>query len=119
MADARLLKMSRALSRVAVLALAVAFYGPLPTGARTMPSTLNEAAVTGDLDGIRFLLERGADVNAKTKYTGWTPLHAAIIPKLTPGLIKPTVELLISRGANLEGKDNDGRTPLHVAASDS
>jgi ankyrin repeat protein len=108
-----------AVSRVGFLTLIVAFYAPLPTDAQTKPDTIHEAAARGDLDAIRLLLDHGADVNAKFRYGGQTPMHLAIEPKGSPGLIKSTVELLLAHGANLEGKDDRGRTPLHLAVTDS
>jgi ankyrin repeat protein len=112
---------TRAFSLLAfsTLALIVAFCQPFPTGAQTTPDSLHDAAARGDLDAIRALLDHGADVNGRNSFSGGTPLHAAIAPKLRPGLLKPTVELLLARGANLEVKDNYGRTPLYAAAEDS
>lgn len=108
-----------ALLLLVALAVTVALYGSVPTGAQTTPDSLHDAAARGDLDAIRVLLDHGADVNGRNSFSGGTPLHAAIAPKLRPGLLKPTVELLLARGANLEVKDNDGRTPLYAAAEGS
>src|SRR5438132_1544338 len=81
------------LSRLVALALSVALYGPLPASGQTTPDSLHDAAVVGDLDAIRVLLDHGADVNGRSRFSGATPLHGAIVPKLRPGLLKPTVEL--------------------------
>jgi len=98
-----------------------------------------------DISKVQDLIERGADVEAKTN-DGHTPLHWASrnnrieIAKLlldrgadvkakddwgkTP-LHRASwnnhieiAELLLNRGANLEAKDNDGWTPLDLAQSD-
>src|SRR5205814_3776612 len=39
--------------------------------------TLNEAASDGDIERVKFLLSKGADVTAKTDVGGMTALHLA------------------------------------------
>ncbi|XP_037033284.1 putative ankyrin repeat protein RF_0381 isoform X1 [Bradysia coprophila] len=57
------------------------------------------------------LIAIGADVNrAEYKY-GQLPLHLAAQHGITS-----TIRLLIEKGANLQGTDNDNNTPLHYAA---
>jgi uncharacterized protein len=63
------------------------------------------------VETARYLLEHGADVNAVGEF-GWTPLHAASYQGLTG-----VIELLVSKGANLEAKDKLGQTPLSIALS--
>jgi ankyrin repeat protein len=63
------------------------------------------------VETARYLLEHGADVNAVGEF-GWTPLHAASYQGLTD-----VIELLVSKGANLEAKDKLGQTPLSIALS--
>ena len=58
---------------------------------------------------LSFLIRRGADINARTKY-GRTPLHEAALN----GNIK-TVKILIESGANVNVKNNRGETPLFYA----
>ena len=58
---------------------------------------------------VSWLVEQGADINAKDSY-GRTPLYA----QATIG--SNTVELLLKLGANIEAADNSGETPLHIAA---
>ncbi|MDB4808156.1 ankyrin repeat domain-containing protein [Verrucomicrobia bacterium] len=53
----------------------------------------------------------GADVNAKGGMTGGAPLHyAAMFGR------KEIAELLIAKGADVNAKDEAGRTPLYEAA---
>jgi ankyrin repeat protein len=66
------------------------------------------AAFSGYDDEVRFLLERGADVNAKTNF-GSSPLMAASFAGHDS-----TVRLLLSHGADVNA-DRDGDTPLTYA----
>ena len=66
------------------------------------------AAFGGYDDEVRFLLDRGADVNAKTNF-GSSALMAASFAGHDS-----TVRLLLSRGADVNA-DRDGDTPLTYA----
>ena len=61
------------------------------------------------LDAVRACADGGANVNAVNETTGETPLHAAV------GQGPAMVKLLVERGAKLDVKDKQGRTPLDVA----
>ena len=63
------------------------------------------------LETAKFLVERGADVNAAGQY-GWTALHAA-----TYQGINPVIEYLVSKGAKIDQKDEFGQTPLSISLS--
>ncbi|MBK6471985.1 MAG: ankyrin repeat domain-containing protein [Betaproteobacteria bacterium] len=65
------------------------------------------AALRGQLDGVRQLLDRGAAVNRP----GWTPLHYA-----ASGPEPRVVGLLLDRGAQLEALSPNRTTPLMMAA---
>ena len=58
---------------------------------------------------VRFLVERGADVNAAGQF-GWTALHAAAYQGLND-----VIEFLAGKGANLDAKDSFGQTPLSIS----
>jgi len=61
---------------------------------------------------VKFLIELGADINAKTE-NGDTPLHWAVGYN-TENIVK----ILITNGAEINIKNNDGKTPLDLAGSD-
>ena len=65
------------------------------------------AALRGNLDWTRRLLERGAQLDRE----GWTPLHYA-----ASGPEPKVVALLLDRGARIEARSPNGTTPLMMAA---
>jgi len=107
--------------------------------------SLHEAAADGDIEQVKSLLSKGADVNEKRGLG--TPLHYASekgrteVAKLliSQGAYvnatgwreqkplhcaamrgdKQTVELLLSKGADVNAKNRDGRTPLFEAMKSS
>ncbi|XP_041856748.1 BRCA1-associated RING domain protein 1 isoform X2 [Melanotaenia boesemani] len=72
-------------------------------------TSLHLAAIKGDVEAVRELLDQGVDPNLKDN-AGWTPLHEAC----NLGHLA-VVEVLVSRGAllNTPGYEND--SPLHDA----
>jgi ankyrin repeat protein len=61
---------------------------------------------------IKYMIDKGADVNAKTN-NGWTPLH--FMAQRAPGNSE-ILKLLIDKGADVNAKTRDGWTPLHFMA---
>jgi ankyrin repeat protein len=76
---------------------------------------LHLAALNNQLEVARLLIANGADVNALSKKSvrnvGMTPLHAALLSFHH----KEMVDLLISRGADVNAGDTLKQTPLHYA----
>ncbi len=70
---------------------------------------LHHAAAFGTIDTMTYLLEIGADLTAKNR-RGSTPLHWAIHDDAK-------VRLLLGRGAGVNARQVEGRTPLYQAAS--
>jgi uncharacterized protein len=70
---------------------------------------LDVAAVRGDVEEIRALLEAGADINAAGEH-GYTPLHEAV----SQGHLS-AVKLLVTFGARIDVRNEFGDTPLDVA----
>ncbi|QES96755.1 ankyrin repeat domain-containing protein [Orientia tsutsugamushi] len=61
---------------------------------------------------VMLLLDNGANVNV-TNFRGITPLHCVITPSYSD---VDRIELLVSRGGNIDVQKNNGRTVLHDAA---
>jgi ankyrin repeat protein len=72
---------------------------------------LHEAAIYGNVEIARMLIDAGADLNLQTN-GGRTPLHRAAYY----GNVE-IARILIDARANLDLQDEDGETPLHGAAS--
>ena len=72
-------------------------------------TALHGVAGEEQLDMARYLVERGADVNARND-KGATPLHCAANPKMA--------KLLASLGADLNAATNEGDTPLIALAAE-
>ncbi len=72
---------------------------------------LHDAALYGHVDVATLLLDRGANVENKTKYSGFTALHNAA----WRGHLD-VATLLLDRGADVESKTKSGYTALHYAA---
>lgn len=61
--------------------------------------------LTESAEVARFLIEKGADVNAKIPNCGYTSLHTISNPEVA--------RILIEHGADVNAKDEWGKTPLH------
>ena len=77
-------------------------------------AALRKAAQDGDMQAVKDLLARGADVNAKDE-TGKTALLWVAPARDNPEMVK----VLIAKGADVNAKDKEGETALMIAASQS
>mgnify|MGYP002388348122 FL=1 len=75
-----------------------------------LDEALLDAAVGGRLEEIRFLLDRGANINA-VGVNLCTPLHYA-----SHNGHHQCVELLLDRRADINAVSYDNNTPLHYAS---
>ena len=73
-------------------------------GKAKIDRTLIAAIAGGDIETVKQHLAAGIDVNTKNK-VGGTPLHYAAV-----GSHKENVELLLTNGADVNGKDKDDET---------
>lgn len=76
-----------------------------------MDNLLFEAASRNYILIVKTLLNYGANINAKNKKYGATPLHLAV----EHGSLEVVYHLL-ERGAKLEEKDNEGLNAIHYGA---
>ena len=70
---------------------------------------LRMMVMAGNLEGVKKLINEGADVN-EADLTGLTPLHVAA------GQDRVEIaQILIDNGAKIEAEDAMGQTPLYMA----
>ena len=90
---------------------------PEPPTGKTPDDSLWDATMFGKIEAAKKAIADGANVNAK-KDDGETPLHWATVESMDSGS-KKVIELLISKGADVNAKIVTGRkkgmTPLAIA----
>lgn len=76
-----------------------------------------------ELECVKLLLEYGANVNATVK-NYWSPLHHVIVAILRQGPdsrdtnLLEIVKCLLSEGANIHQKNDEGKSPLGLVLED-
>src|SRR5205807_666428 len=76
-----------------------------------MAFALGGIAYTGDVSLLKEMIEKGADVNARVKEDGSTALHTASSVNQVEA-----ARLLLDKGAIVDARNREGRTPLSFAA---
>lgn len=66
------------------------------------------------MDAIKALLQAKADVHARVKTNGMTPLHYAAFNSHGN---RDIVSILLDKGSELEARTQEGWTPLHLAST--
>lgn len=83
----------------------------IPGGVPPLRYIMTWATTSGRAEGVRWLLEHGADPNLAWAEHGDAPLHIA-----AQRWNVPMVELLVHHGADIHQRRRDGRTPHTIAA---
>lgn len=76
---------------------------------------LHNAAAIGSANVARFLLDQGADIEAKGVNDDVRPLHIASMYASVENV--ETARLFLDRGADVNAQVNDGSTALHIACA--
>ncbi|MCP5050538.1 MAG: hypothetical protein GY940_25460 [bacterium] len=81
----------------------------LNSGNQLNQTPLLISSFMGNMEVVKFLLGKGADVNKQDSFGG-SPLHMAVL-----GNQKAAVELLLAKGANVNAASRNGKIPLQMA----
>ena len=73
---------------------------------------LMAAALAGNMDVVRFLQERGVDLDTRTVGNGYSALHFVALAGQ-----EDLINFLLGHGLDPDVRDNDGDTPLQIAAA--
>lgn len=79
--------------------------------ARAVSGSLHETVAKGDYTTALKMVEQGADLEAKDPGAGASVLHYAVMRGRMP-----VIDVLLSRGADVNSRTRMGTTPLHTAA---
>ncbi len=109
----RLVPATLSMSRRLVVAGVLVAVPLIIFGLREISSSQNERWVLfhGNVESVRALLDRGAEVNARGE-AGRTPLHAAVARGDAD-----LVNLLLDRGAEVNARNDYNEAPVYQAAS--
>jgi uncharacterized protein len=88
--------------------MAAAGLGSVDADTRGVYTT--EDTAQRSVDSLKLILDAGGEINAHDNIRGQTPLHGAAFWGWNAA-----VELLVKRGADLNAKDNQGKTPIDSA----
>ena len=74
-------------------------------------------ACVGNAPCVEFLLEKGAKLDARCAPGRAAPIHVAIMESMDCSVTNKIVGMLLEFGAEMEGLDSKGSTPLLMAAA--
>lgn len=94
---------------IAFVINATAYLEPIKSH-ELLVSVLGAVIRGGNIANLEYMLSKGVDINAVCSYNGLTVLHTAVL-----GRFHNAARVLINRGANVNAKDVNGRTPLDLA----
>lgn len=83
----------------------------------TGTTALSAPVSTGDTEGVRLLLEAGADPNRPLPRDDGDPPWPAVYAAIQSGCPAELVELLLGHGADPDAAGPDGRSPYRLATS--
>ncbi|MGV8120173.1 MAG: ankyrin repeat domain-containing protein [Candidatus Xenobiia bacterium LiM19] len=109
-----ILPLAATFSRVEMIDLLLKHGAKINGRSREGYTALYNAAWSGRLELVRFLLEKGADTKIGIS-DGRTILHSVVSGEMR--YYTEIAELLVQHGAEVNGKDSKGRTPLAVSCS--
>ena len=84
------------------------------------------AVINGDIEGLKMIINQGAEIDSKDDFFGKTPLHYAIENVDKPiddraeaknAIMTEIVRMLLDIGARVDAKTRFGKTPLHCATA--
>jgi ankyrin repeat protein len=81
-------------------------------------NALHLAVRQGHLAAVRFLIENGANVNNVETGRKRTPLHQIADHGDLGGERRDILLLLLEKGAKIDAKDGEGKTPLAMAVAE-
>ena len=99
--------------RRSCIARCAGLFGALVWGGLAFGGEIHSAAMAGDLENVKALVNAGPDLVFSKDNQGLTPLHWAAQNGPTE-----MVEFLLRNMADVNAKDNNGRTPLDIATRD-
>jgi len=78
-------------------------------------------ALNGDVESVEFLVSKGADVNVNLNDRGMSLLHLTVMNNCNGDAIaaEKIVRILVSHGADVNVKNDVGKTAIHYAETNS
>jgi ankyrin repeat protein len=98
--------------RISIIALILFFLASTAAAEASGFMALYQAILNNDLAAVRSMTPRPGRIDSVDRSTGATPLTWASMKGISPSI----ADWLISRGADIDGLDGEGNTPLITAA---